>query len=84
MTMLGGTHATFMFKQVLSEAPWIDSIVRGEGEEILVNMVKAIDEGRLEHEGRQAAIHGRALPPQAVAGEGLSMRPPPMTASPSS
>ena len=34
VTMLGGVHATFMFKQVLSEAPWIDVIVRGEGEEI--------------------------------------------------
>ncbi|MGY6633606.1 MAG: cobalamin-dependent protein, partial [Alkalilacustris sp.] len=29
--VLGGIHATFMFKQVLSEAPWIDAIVRGEG-----------------------------------------------------
>jgi len=50
VTMLGGTHSTFMFKQVLTEAPWIDYIVRGEGEEILVNMVKAIEEGRLEHD----------------------------------
>ena len=33
--VLGGVHATFMYKQVLSEAPWIDVIVRGEGEEIL-------------------------------------------------
>jgi len=46
ITMLGGVHATFMFKQVLSEAPWIDVIVRGEGEEILVNLVNAIQEGR--------------------------------------
>ena len=60
VTMLGGTHATFMFKQVLTEAPWIDYIVRGEGEEILVNMVKAIDEGRLErdrHRIRGIAFH---------------------------
>ena len=46
VTMLGGVHATFMFKQVLTEAPWIDVIVRGEGEEILVNLVNAIQEGR--------------------------------------
>lgn len=46
ITMLGGVHATFMFSQVLSEAPWIDVIVRGEGEEILLNLVQAIDEGR--------------------------------------
>jgi anaerobic magnesium-protoporphyrin IX monomethyl ester cyclase len=44
--VLGGVHATFMFKQVLSEAPWIDVIVRGEGEEIFVNLVRAVDEGR--------------------------------------
>ena len=35
VTVLGGVHATFMFKQVLSEAPWVDVIVRGEGEEII-------------------------------------------------
>ena len=29
-----GIHATFMYNQVLGEAPWIDAIVRGEGEEI--------------------------------------------------
>jgi len=60
VTMLGGTHSTFMFKQVLTEAPWIDYIVRGEGEEILVNMVKAIEEGRLErdrHRIRGIAFH---------------------------
>jgi anaerobic magnesium-protoporphyrin IX monomethyl ester cyclase len=31
---------------VLTEAPWIDYIVRGEGEEIVVNLVTAIAEGR--------------------------------------
>jgi anaerobic magnesium-protoporphyrin IX monomethyl ester cyclase len=40
--VLGGIHATFMYKQVLSEAPWIDVIVRGEGEEIFLNLVTAI------------------------------------------
>jgi anaerobic magnesium-protoporphyrin IX monomethyl ester cyclase len=28
--MLGGAHATFMFNEVLTKAPWIDVIVRGE------------------------------------------------------
>jgi len=46
VTVLGGVHATFMYKQVLSEAPWIDAIVRGEGEEIFVAFVRAVDEGR--------------------------------------
>ncbi|MEM6488508.1 MAG: magnesium-protoporphyrin IX monomethyl ester anaerobic oxidative cyclase [Pseudomonadota bacterium] len=43
--VLGGIHATFMYKQVLSEAPWIDVIVRGEGEEIFQNLIRAIDAG---------------------------------------
>ncbi len=50
VTVLGGIHGTFMYGQVLSEAPWIDYIVRGEGEEIVVNLVKAIAEGRMPAE----------------------------------
>ncbi|WP_041793852.1 magnesium-protoporphyrin IX monomethyl ester anaerobic oxidative cyclase [Pararhodospirillum photometricum] len=46
VTVLGGIHATFMFQQVLLEAPWIDVIVRGEGEAVTLNLVRAIDEGR--------------------------------------
>ena len=44
--VLGGIHATFMYQQVLTEAPWIDAIVRGEGEEIIVDLVRTLDEGR--------------------------------------
>jgi anaerobic magnesium-protoporphyrin IX monomethyl ester cyclase len=46
VTVLGGVHATFMYNQVLAEAPWIDVIVRGEGEEILTELVRAIDHGQ--------------------------------------
>ncbi|AFL73683.1 magnesium-protoporphyrin IX monomethyl ester anaerobic oxidative cyclase [Thiocystis violascens] len=46
ITVLGGIHGTFMYKQVLSEAPWIDVIVRGEGEAVTLNLVRCIDEGR--------------------------------------
>ncbi len=45
-TILGGIHATFMYQQVLAEAPWVDVIVRGEGEEIIVNLIRALDEQR--------------------------------------
>ena len=38
--VMGGVHATFMFKQVLSEAPWVDVIVRGEGEEICTELMQ--------------------------------------------
>ncbi|NNF70929.1 MAG: magnesium-protoporphyrin IX monomethyl ester anaerobic oxidative cyclase [Rhodobacteraceae bacterium] len=57
--VLGGVHATFMYKQVLSEAPWIDVIVRGEGEEIVTELMRAIDEGRWPADRR--AINGLAF-----------------------
>ncbi len=46
VTVLGGIHATFMYQQVLGEAPWIDAIVRGEGEEIIVDLVRTVAESR--------------------------------------
>jgi anaerobic magnesium-protoporphyrin IX monomethyl ester cyclase len=46
VTVLGGIHATFMYQHVLGEAPWIDAIVRGEGEEIIVDLVRTVAEGR--------------------------------------
>ncbi len=58
VTVLGGIHATFMYQQVLAEAPWIDCIVRGEGEEIIVQLIRAIDEGRWPAD--RAAIKGIA------------------------
>ena len=57
--VLGGIHATFMYKQVLSEAPWIDVIVRGEGEQILVELITAIEQGRWP--GDRHAINGLAF-----------------------
>ncbi|WP_339528014.1 B12-binding domain-containing radical SAM protein, partial [Pseudomonas sp. EL_65y_Pfl2_R96] len=45
LTILGGIHATFMYQQVLTEAPFIDAIVRGEGEEIIVNLLRALQGG---------------------------------------
>ncbi len=43
--ILGGIHGTFMYAEVLKEAPWIDYIVRGEGEEIIVNLMRSIEAG---------------------------------------
>ena len=45
LRILGGIHATFMYRQVLSEAPWIDVIVRGEGEEILTALMQVVAQG---------------------------------------
>ena len=56
--VLGGVHATFMYKQVLTEAPWVDVIVRGEGEAIFLELVCAVDEGRWPSE--RASIRGLA------------------------
>jgi anaerobic magnesium-protoporphyrin IX monomethyl ester cyclase len=58
-TMLGGIHATFMYRQVLSEAPWIDAIVRGEGEEICVKLMQTVAQGRWIEDRRK--IHGVAF-----------------------
>ncbi len=63
--VLGGVHATFMYKQVLSEAPWIDVIVRGEGEEIVTELLRAIDAGRWPADRRKikglAFIDGKEI-----------------------
>ncbi|MEC9486503.1 MAG: magnesium-protoporphyrin IX monomethyl ester anaerobic oxidative cyclase [Prosthecochloris sp.] len=44
-TIMGGIHSTFMYPQVLSEAPETDYVIRGEGEEVAVNLIKAIAAG---------------------------------------
>ena len=46
LRVLGGIHATFMYKQVFSEAPHVDVIVRGEGEEIITELMLAVEDGR--------------------------------------
>ena len=45
ITIMGGIHPTYMYQEVLGEAPWIDYIIRGEGEEISVNLLRAIANG---------------------------------------
>ncbi|MFB2971167.1 magnesium-protoporphyrin IX monomethyl ester anaerobic oxidative cyclase [Aerosakkonema sp. BLCC-F183] len=44
-TIMGGVHPTYMYREVLNEAPWVDYIIRGEGEEITVNLMRAIADG---------------------------------------
>jgi anaerobic magnesium-protoporphyrin IX monomethyl ester cyclase len=55
LRVLGGVHATFMYKQVLSESTAADVIVRGEGEEIIVELVRAVNEGRFLQDRREIA-----------------------------
>jgi len=59
LRVLGGVHATFMYKQVLSESDAVDVIVRGEGEEIVVALVRALSEGRYQRD--RDSIHGLAF-----------------------
>ncbi|MEM2958188.1 MAG: radical SAM protein [Candidatus Jordarchaeaceae archaeon] len=42
-TIIGGPHATFADREVLSEAPWIDMVVRREGEYTLLDIVRGRD-----------------------------------------
>ncbi|HEY9642621.1 MAG TPA: magnesium-protoporphyrin IX monomethyl ester anaerobic oxidative cyclase, partial [Coleofasciculaceae cyanobacterium] len=48
-----GVHPTYMYREVLSEAPWIDYIIRGEGEEITVNLLQAIAQGTDQRDRRE-------------------------------
>ena len=53
VTVLGGIHATFMYQQVLSEAPWIDVIARGEGEAVIQNLAQTVAAGRWPEAARK-------------------------------
>lgn len=58
LRVLGGIHATFMYQQVLTEAPHVDVIVRGEGEEIIVELARAFAAGNWKE--ARAGIKGLA------------------------
>jgi anaerobic magnesium-protoporphyrin IX monomethyl ester cyclase len=66
VTVLGGIHGTFMYPQVLKEAPWIDAVVRGEGEQVFLNLVRAIDDGSFA--ANPHGVHGIAFLDKATGG----------------
>jgi len=39
ITVIGGPHVTFCSVETLNEAPWIDIVVRGEGEQTMLDIV---------------------------------------------
>jgi len=43
ITVIGGPHVSFTAKETLERAPWIDIVVRGEGEETLVALIRALE-----------------------------------------
>lgn len=53
IAIMGGVHPTYMYREVLHEAPWVDYIIRGEGEEITVNLLRSIANGTDQHDRRE-------------------------------
>lgn len=45
-TVVGGPHVTFLPGRTLNECPYIDYVVRGEGEHTFKELVKAIEKGK--------------------------------------
>ncbi len=50
LTLYGGCHATFWDEEALNECPQLDVIVRGEGENTLLELVKKVDAGKSFHQ----------------------------------
>ncbi|MCD6247895.1 MAG: cobalamin-dependent protein [Hadesarchaea archaeon] len=44
--VLGGPHATFLPERTMRECPYVDFVVRGEGEETFRELVSAVEKGR--------------------------------------
>ncbi|MEM0217714.1 MAG: radical SAM protein [Candidatus Nezhaarchaeales archaeon] len=43
--IIGGVHATFMWREVLNECPHVDYVVLGEGEESMLQLVECLGKG---------------------------------------
>lgn len=55
--IIGGVFPTYHWKEILEDNPQIDYIVCGEGEEIIVNLITALE----NHESDQGSIKGLAF-----------------------
>ena len=58
-----------MYPQVLKEAPWIDAVVRGEGEQVFLNFVRAVDDGSWARD--RSTVHGVAYLSQDSGADGM-------------
>lgn len=45
ITIIGGIHANFMYRELLEEYPFLDFVVRGEGEETVVELLNTVETG---------------------------------------
>ncbi|MEM2098283.1 MAG: radical SAM protein [Candidatus Bathyarchaeia archaeon] len=60
--VLGGPHATFMDKQILEQEPAVDIVVRGEGEETLLEIAQNITQTKdLSKVGGVTFRHGKQI-----------------------
>lgn len=70
VTVLGGPHVTFTAEETLSQHPEIDVIVRGEGEQTLLELVRCYEKGNDLSQVKGIAFrNGRELiltPPQPL------------------
>jgi anaerobic magnesium-protoporphyrin IX monomethyl ester cyclase len=41
----GGVHPTYFWRDILANEPWVDAVVRGEGEETVRRLVRALERG---------------------------------------
>ena len=46
LTIWGGPHVSFDDEEILGNHPWVDAIVRGEGEETLLELVERLRNGK--------------------------------------
>ena len=60
-TVIGGPHATFMAEETLPSFPEVDIVVRGEGEETILELAQALDRRRRPEEDQ-----GADFPPQRI------------------
>jgi len=42
----GGVHPTYFWREILRDEPWVDAIVRGEGEETARRLMRALEGGK--------------------------------------
>ena len=49
LTLLGGCHGTFWDDKALQECPYLDVVVRKEGENTLLELVRRLEAGRVFH-----------------------------------
>jgi len=50
VTVIGGPHVTFALEETLLPSPWIDLVCIGEGERTIVDLARAMEEGKDIHQ----------------------------------